>query len=1352
MQLGPYRLVKLLGSGGMGTVWQATHLRLEKTVALKLLSPQLVSNDELVARFEREMKAVGRLDHPHLVRAYDAGDEQGVHYLAIEFIDGPDLTRLVREQGPLSVERAVELIRQAAVGLAAAHRSGLIHRDIKPANMMLADDGQLKITDLGLARLQAELASQETGDTLTLRGQILGTPDYMAPEQWDDTHAVDGRCDLYALGCTLFFLLVGKPPYATTGHTTLISKRNAHFGAPIPDLRALAPHVPVTVAQVYERLMAKAPADRFASASELAETLDELLRGLERPDSSGEANLVLKRPQDASGELDQTLNQGATSIHGTLPEIRSTPSTRRIDRPQTGLNNALRRFLAAGTAALLLLSGFWYFRPEKTSSPETSARQEIAAASTSATMLSASQTPASGWHGWPADAPQPAIAPFDAAQAKQHQEEWAAYLKVPVEYTNSIGMKFRLIPPGEFLMGSTPGVIEAALRDVDDESWKNRIKSEGPQHKVILTQPLYVGVTEVTQSQYEQVMGTNPSHFSATGDGRDLVANLETGNHPVEMVNWNNAAEFCSKLSQQEKLKPFYLRAGETITPLDGTGYRLPTEAEWEYSCRAGTTTRFWSGDADQDLDQAGWFSGNSGGRTHAAGELKANPFGLHDIHGNVWEMVQDGWDAAFYGKLQEGDAVNPFAPYPTGSYRVDRGGSRGSVPAYCRSAIRSTPDPTYRTSGIGFRLALPVHAVRQSVSNAASERTATTTPDAVSWHGWPADAPAPAIAPFDADQAKRHQEAWAAYLKVPVEYTNSIGMKFRLIPPGEFLMGSTPAEIAAALKDAGKDEHWQACIKSEAPQHKVILTQPIYLGMNEVTQAEYEKVLGVNPSHFAPSGMGKEVVAGMEIADHPVEMVSWNDAAEFCAKLSQQEKLKPFYFRAGETITPLDGTGYRLPSEAEWEFACRAGTTTKYWIGDKDEDLERAGWSGTNSGGRTHAAGELKSNPFGLHDIHGNVWEWVQDGWDASYYGQFPEKIAVNPGSPFSAGSWRVLRGGNSLHPASYCRSSLRNANVPTHRYRYFGFRVSLPVDAVRQSVNAAAAASGSTTKLDALSWQGWPADAPAPAIAPFDADQAQRHQEAWAAYLKAPVEYTNSIGMKLVLIPAGEYTRGTPDGDNYSHNDEKPAHKVRITQSFFLGQHEVTQGEWKAVMGTEPWMGQAYVKEGKDYPATYVSHDDAVAFCKKLSEKDGKVYRLPTEAEWEYAARGGTTTRFSFGDDESKMKDYAWCDKNAWNIDEKYAHQVGLKKPNNYGLFDMHGNVSEWCADWYHDNEYAFYASKIVEDPQGPPSGATRVHRGGGWGDGGMGLRSAHRGMTTPVSRKSPPGFRVASVLLGR
>ena len=318
-------------------------------------------------------------------------------------------------------------------------------------------------------------------------------------------------------------------------------------------------------------------------------------------------------------------------------------------------------------------------------------------------------------------------------------------------------------------------------------------------------------------------------------------------------------------------------------------------------------------------------------------------------------------------------------------------------------------------------------------------------------WHGWSADAPPPAIAPFDAEQ---HQAAWAKYLNVPVEYTNSLGMKFRLIPPGEFTMGSTSAEIEEALKEVGTDKRWQAYLKSEIPQHKVILTRPIYLGVHEVTQGLYEQMMGKNPSHFAPMGIGKEAVAGMDNTSHPVEVVTWNDAAEFCAKLSQYEKHKPFYFRSGQTVTPLNGTGYRLPTEAEWEFACRAGTTTNYWIGDNDKDLMRCGWFSENSGGRTHPVGELKPNPFGVYDIQGNVGEWIQDWWEPTYYGQVQGTSGVDPSGPSSAGSLRVIRGSDFRSSASGSRAALRNALGPEVRDYYVGFRVVFSVDAVKHAL----------------------------------------------------------------------------------------------------------------------------------------------------------------------------------------------------------------------------------------------------------------------------------------------------------
>ncbi|MCA9033319.1 MAG: formylglycine-generating enzyme family protein, partial [Planctomycetaceae bacterium] len=236
---------------------------------------------------------------------------------------------------------------------------------------------------------------------------------------------------------------------------------------------------------------------------------------------------------------------------------------------------------------------------------------------------------------------------------------------------------------------------------------------------------------------------------------------------------------------------------------------------------------------------------------------------------------------------------------------------------------------------------------------------------------------------------------------------------------------------------------------------HKVILTKPVYVGATEVTQSQYEQVMGANPSRFSATGAGKEEVGDLETSNHPVEMVSWNDAAGFCAKLSRQEQLKPHYFRSGETVTPLEGTGYRLPTEAEWEYSCRAGTTTRFWNGNKDTDLLQVAWYKSNSRSRTHSAAELKANPFGLFDMLGNVWEWGQDGRDPTYYEKFEPNAAIDPASPFSAVSQRVICGGDWHLTPSRCCSSSRLANYSSFRNYYIGFRVVLPVDAVKKSAN---------------------------------------------------------------------------------------------------------------------------------------------------------------------------------------------------------------------------------------------------------------------------------------------------------
>ena len=267
-----------------------------------------------------------------------------------------------------------------------------------------------------------------------------------------------------------------------------------------------------------------------------------------------------------------------------------------------------------------------------------------------------------------------------------------------------------------------------------------------------------------------------------------------------------------------------------------------------------------------------------------------------------------------------------------------------------------------------------------------------------------------------------------------------------------------------------------------------------------------------------------------------------------------------------------------------------------------------------------------------------------------------------------------------------------------------------------------------------------------PASAIGPFVGKAAEQHQQAWAnKHLKVDVEITNSIGMKLRLIPPGEFMMGSPESEMGRYTDEKQ-HKVQITKAFYLGKYEVTQGEWKTLMDTQPWKGNVYVEEGDDYAATHVSWNDAVDFCEKLTRKEGRTYRLPTEAEWEYACRGGKTTRFHFGNDDSDLGDYGWYgglvgDGNAKT--EQYAHRVGLKKANPFGLHDMHGNVWEWCSDWY-DKKY--YASSLTDDPQGPETGSDRSHRGGSWIIWAVHSRSASRNGLSPSRQNADLGFRLA------
>lgn len=646
--LGPYVLLDKLGEGGMGQVFKARHRRLGRVDAIKLIRQVHLSNPDASKRFYREIRAASALAHANIVHAYDADEVDGVHYFAMEYVDGMDLREVLKQRGPLPVAEACDYVRQAALGLQHAYERGLVHRDVKPHNLLVtAGTPTVKILDLGLARF-SHAAEQGVSSTMTGDGTVMGTPDYIAPEQALSSHAVDIRADVYSLGCTLYHLLTGSVPFP---NGTAMEKLLAHQLTQPATVRELRPGVSHAVEQVVARAMAKKPEERFQTPAEMARALTEALQQGGNSDS------------DPAPAWD--FGMTTTPLSGNGATMAQAQHLRR----QRGARERHLFWVLAVAAILLstLLVGMAIMvhnagrRSEMTDdlpSPDTRSTRP------------ARQTP---------PAPPPAEAARDehalspgaltAAEAKKQQEDEAKRFGVPVEMSNSVGMRLRLIPPGRFLMGSP----ESEPGRSSDEL------SEGPQHAVRITKPFFIGAFEVTQAEYEKVTGAdNPSHFNQEKGGGP--------NHPVDSVSWSDSMKFCKLLSQL----PAERQARRT--------YRLPTEAEWEYACRAGTTTAYAFG-PNLDETQAN-FGRGSKGPTTPVGDYPPNAWGLHDMHGNVWEWCLDPPRA--YRETAVTDPVGSDEP----SVRTPRGGSFYDGPYSLRSAHRQAGNTgDVRQFNSGFRV-----------------------------------------------------------------------------------------------------------------------------------------------------------------------------------------------------------------------------------------------------------------------------------------------------------------------------------------------------------------------------------------------------------------------------------------------------------------------------------------------------------------------------------------------------------------------------------------------------------------------------------------------------------------------
>ncbi len=310
--LGDYVVEEEIGQGGMGQVYKARHRRMKRIVALKMLPPAVTTSPDAVQRFQREVEAAAKLIHPHIVTAFDAGESGGVHFLVMEYVEGQDLGCFVQKEGPLDIARAVDYTRQAAEGLEYAHGEGVVHRDIKPANLLLDKKGTVKILDMGLARLVSEPGANESTAAagLTQSGQVMGTVDYMSPEQALDTRSAGKPADVYSLGCTLFYLLTGKAVYQGN---TLVERILAHREQPIPSLRKARADVPRLLDTTFRKMVAKKPELRQRS-------MREVIEALAKCGESGRPGPISTRPTAAGSAAAETLELSKGTVEmGTAP-------------------------------------------------------------------------------------------------------------------------------------------------------------------------------------------------------------------------------------------------------------------------------------------------------------------------------------------------------------------------------------------------------------------------------------------------------------------------------------------------------------------------------------------------------------------------------------------------------------------------------------------------------------------------------------------------------------------------------------------------------------------------------------------------------------------------------------------------------------------------------------------------------------------------------------------------------------------------------------------------------------------------------------------------------------------------
>ncbi len=699
-----YLMQEEIGRGGMATVYKAIQINLNRPVALKVVHHNLLHDTEFITRFHREAQLCASLNHPNIVHIYDEGQVSGVHFMAMEYLEGTDLKNLIRKSGKLGMEQTLQYLIPVARALDHAHKQGLIHRDIKSSNIFITGSGRVVLTDFGIA--YAASVTQ-----LTTAGAVIGTPEYMSPEQADG-RKIDYRTDLYSLGVVMYECLAGRVPFQGEAVVSTIYK--VVHEQPDPD----ALHgVPKSLQRVAFSLLSKDPDQRPDSAAEVANALNLIQKGkawqptkITMADERTRKSIFTRKVTPSPTETGKKKPEGksisrpsypikerlkvkiplvvwplaligvfllATLIFYSVADRQKVPAIREISTPP---------------APVTEYPGIMEEEEERGLQEVESQDQEkhlIEVAGSRQTDQQAQHRETERQHQIETNRERERIAERDReawqqAQSANTRVAYERYLRYFPAGLNA-GQARKII---EKLYEEEIKVQEASQRDPSDiqmilvrggtfsmgctsEQGNDCELNEMPVARVTIND-FFIGKYPVTQRQWREIMGNNPSSFGSCEDC------------PVENVSWNDIQEFIRRLNQTT-----------------GKVYSLPTEAQWEYAARGGRQSNAYRYAGSQNLQEVAWYLGNGSARPQPVGRKRPNELGIYDLSGNVWEWCQD-----FYGPYTPGDKRNPTGP-SFGSNRVLRGGSWNSAAGQCRVSFRNISTPGHRSSNFGFRLVL---------------------------------------------------------------------------------------------------------------------------------------------------------------------------------------------------------------------------------------------------------------------------------------------------------------------------------------------------------------------------------------------------------------------------------------------------------------------------------------------------------------------------------------------------------------------------------------------------------------------------------------------------------------------